>query len=911
LALSHVRRRTPAAPAAVILLIALLAALVVPFGATEAATAATLRSISGRVYLGTTSTPATPAEVVVEYRQVDAEHASAKAVALAADGSYRIDGLPDQTGWYLYFRYTGTDSFASQYWQEEPAVTDPFQRVYLNGADATGVDPVLERKGFVQGVVTLGDASVTAPADSVVVSFRVLQGSMKGWSPWSEGVPVDADGRYRIPDLLPTTSLQLRYEYRGDGPFQSLYSGGQHYEHAASSLAVGSPWAPNGTRRDVTLPAKVGLSGRVFLGSTATSAPAGSVRVSLEYGSRSWNDPTWTWQPVPDAAVFVDADGGYRFEGLLSASYHVVFEYVAGTGYAPRTTESVNAAAVRTLDATLKPAYTLSGRVFLGSTDRPAKAGEVLVTADRHYPSDAPDFGPVPTAADGSYMITGLPNAYYEVKLHYTGDEDFPDLTWTDAVCNVLGCMTSISTDRTGYDMVMERGRGVHGIVRDSAGKPLAAMTVRLSWYSTSSDQWISGGETSTAADGSYRFNAVADGEWSVQFSDPAGLYATSRWPGISEYYEPWRLDLRNGRDPGPIDVTMLRAGSIQGTITGEGFVPAPGRLAVEVLVYDDHVAGWVGTGDRYPVDSAGRYGIPGLQPDWYRVVAWYDEPLAHGQAASGILILDERETITANLEVDRLAVAPARDFSEDDLPDVLVRSGTGNLLRYAGNGQGGWGQTAVIGSGWNVMSLVLSAGDFSGDGHTDILARDGRGDLWLYPRDGRGGWSTPSRVGWGWSSFSELFSPGDFDGDREPDVMARDSAGNLWLYRGDGSGGWLGAVKVGTGWGHLNRIFAAGDFNGDGTDDVMARDGYGRLWLYPGDGAGGWLTPTIVGSGWNGFTAILGVGDFDGDTGPDLMGRDSAGDLWLYRGNGAGGWHYQGAGEKIGSGWSGLLFVD
>jgi hypothetical protein len=65
------------------------------------------------------------------------------------------------------------------------------------------------------------------------------------------------------------------------------------------------------------------------------------------------------------------------------------------------------------------------------------------------------------------------------------------------------------------------------------------------------------------------------------------------------------------------------------------------------------------------------------------------------------------------------------------------------------------------------------------------------------------------------------------------------------------------------------------------------------------------------VGSGWNGFTAILGVGDFDGDTGPDLMGRDSAGDLWLYRGNGAGGWHYQGAGEKIGSGWSGLLFVD
>lgn len=909
MSLPRLHLRTPSAALAALVTLALVAVLV-PLGSAAPAFAVDDRSIAGRVYLGSTSTSAGPDDVVVEYRERGADITTTESVPVAADGSYRIDGLPDQTSWFVYFRYVGPDSFASQFWNEEPAITNPYRVVHVDGFDDSGIDAVLQRKGSVTGTVTLGDASTTAPAGSVAVSFRVYQGENQ-WSAWSQGAPVGSDGDYALSELLPTTSLQLRFTYGGGGPFQSVYWPGVHYEHQTTSLAVGQPWNVDGTVASVTLPTEVELSGRVFLDSESTVAPAGSVRVSLEYGSRTWSDSTWTWHPVPTASMLVDADGAYRFSGLDSARYRVAFEYVAGTAYAPRTTQEVDLAVRRALDATLAPAYTLSGRVFLGSTDRPAGAGEVLVTADRSSPSDWPDFGPVPTAADGSYVITGLPAAYYEIELDYTGSEDFPDLTWADATCNDLGCLTSIRSDRPGYDMVMKAGRGVYGEVRDSRGDPLEDMTVSLRSYSSSQGQWVVWAETQTAADGTYRINAVADGQWAISFSDPSGVYATHNWPGISDYYEPWLVDLQGGRDPGPVDATMLRAGSIEGTVTGDGFSPDSGDLAVEVFVYDDHQAAWVGTGDVYTVDSSGRYRIPGLFPDWYRVVAWYDGPLSDGRAASGVLTLDEGEAVTADLEVDRVGVAPARDFSEDGIPDVLVRSTDGTLLRYSGSGGGAWGQTASIGTGWNVMSSVFSAGDFSGDGHNDLLARDGGGDLWLYPRDGHGGWKSPTRVGWGWAGFSELFSPGDFDGDREPDVMARDSAGNLWLYRGNGSGGWRGAVLVGTGWGHLNRIFAPGDFNGDGHDDVMARDGSGRLWLYPGDGSGGWLAPAVVGAGWNSFSAVFGAGDFDGDGTPDVLGRDSVGDLRLYRGNGSGGWLYGGSGERIGWGWNGLRFVD
>ena len=76
---------------------------------------------------------------------------------------------------------------------------------------------------------------------------------------------------------------------------------------------------------------------------------------------------------------------------------------------------------------------------------------------------------------------------------------------------------------------------------------------------------------------------------------------------------------------------------------------------------------------------------------------------------------------------------------------------------------------------------LSARAAPDSRTGPPDVLARDTAGTLWLYPSTGTGDWLPRSKVGTGWNIMTAILSPGDFDGDgrTDPDPPTPEVAAN------------------------------------------------------------------------------------------------------------------------------------
>lgn len=241
-----------------------------------------------------------------------------------------------------------------------------------------------------------------------------------------------------------------------------------------------------------------------------------------------------------------------------------------------------------------------------------------------------------------------------------------------------------------------------------------------------------------------------------------------------------------------------------------------------------------------------------------------------------------------------------------DGRPDLLTRSGTGELSLYRGNGRGGFLARQSVGKGFGAYSKVFSPGDFTGDGRPDVIGYESNGSLWLHSGSAT---TARQRIGTGFQTYNLLVGPGDFNGDGRPDLIGRAADGALYLHRGNGAGGWSGSrVRIGTGWGSFGKIIPASDFSGDGRPDLLAVNASGVLYLYRGNGRGGFTGAGLrIGSGWGGFTALV-AGDYSGDRRADVIARTSSGALYLYRGTGTGG--MQSGRTTVGAGWQGFNIV-
>jgi hypothetical protein len=149
-------------------------------------------------------------------------------------------------------------------------------------------------------------------------------------------------------------------------------------------------------------------------------------------------------------------------------------------------------------------------------------------------------------------------------------------------------------------------------------------------------------------------------------------------------------------------------------------------------------------------------------------------------------------------------------DYNSDGKDDMIARqNSTGYLYLYPGRGDGTFGSRVKIGSGWNAMRDISAVGDLDHDGRMDVLAmRSSTGCLYFYGGNGNGTIKNGVAVSCSWGGYDQITGVGDFDHDGHADWLARrKSDGALFLYSGNGAGGTLARKQIGTGWSSMSYI--------------------------------------------------------------------------------------------------------
>jgi len=258
-------------------------------------------------------------------------------------------------------------------------------------------------------------------------------------------------------------------------------------------------------------------------------------------------------------------------------------------------------------------------------------------------------------------------------------------------------------------------------------------------------------------------------------------------------------------------------------------------------------------------------------------------------------------------------------DYNRDGVSDLLAinqeqAAGTvGCLYRWSGTGSGGLNAAARLGCGWGDYQRPAAVGDMNSDGVGDVMAISDniyeQKCLWRWWGNGQGGLGNGAVVGCGWETFDTLIGPGDITNDGKADLLAMWATGDECLYRwsGNGQGGFSAAVELGCGWEQYRDLTAAGDLNRDGHPDLVAiAKNTDCMYRWYGDGRGSFGTGYQIGCGWTGYFDLTGMTDLNRDGNGDLLAKAYVGNfsyaLFAWYGLGGGGFT---AAHRLGTGWT------
>ncbi|HET6809503.1 MAG TPA: carboxypeptidase-like regulatory domain-containing protein [Acidimicrobiales bacterium] len=369
-----------------------------------------------------------------------------------------------------------------------------------------------------------------------------------------------------------------------------------------------------------------------------------------------------------------DSSGSYSIPGLAAGDYKVRFADCSGNQHFPlwyqqhpdfQSAQMVQVQAGATLsgiDAQLGPGGLLTGAI----TDQSGNPEPGICVSGQWQPAST---GPETTdtvlsGSSGGYALPVRADDPYQVRFsvcpygsntgnfltqYYDGQSD-P----TQANLVTAGQGQTVP----GIDAVLQPGGEITGQLTDSAGNAVAGVCAQV----------ITGpGQVQSSppsdATGTYILQRLATGSYDVSFYECDN--GTSNW--ATQSY-PTPVSVTAGEVTSGIDTTMVKAGSISGTVTDTGGNPVPG-VCVEAS----------GSSAMIMTDSNGHYFVPELKGGTYTVF------FSTGCAGAHYYLAQYYDGASDAQDATPVTVTMGQDTSGIDAHLVLGGRITGTITEPAG----------------------------------------------------------------------------------------------------------------------------------------------------------------------------------------------------------------------------------
>lgn len=471
-----------------------------------------------------------------------------------SSGAFAITGLAEGT-YTLQFSSPWGSEYSGEWWNDKPDQHSADTFSVVGGETVSGLLAELAVGGSISGVVTGAD---DLPLKGIMVSAT---GSRK----WASAF-TDAEGRYELTGLAAddyTISFQPdAFDPGAVSGYIREYWDDQRNQFEANSVTVGAGAAVAGI--DAQLSRGGTISGIV----AANGVPVEGVRVSV-------SGPGW-------GSAMTGADGRYEVTGLSPGTYSVYFSMPSGSPYFHGNAEAqVAGGETTTLDHTPESGAIVRGRVTVAESGAPVAGATVTKHAFNFSGTTT-----VTTDADGNFSIAPVEAGRYLLEVSGPGITT----TWSGGSPSRTGA-TSFTVSAGGDTVVdLVAAASASGVVMGTVSATTAEGTA--SREGAFVELYTERGalrSTITGADGSYRFEGLDAGSYSVRFKQSRWSSSSWWWDGSTGERAPF-FDL-GGTDSVTHDFTIPGLGSLTGVITVDGEYSGEVRVEAFDAVTGEKVA--------------------------------------------------------------------------------------------------------------------------------------------------------------------------------------------------------------------------------------------------------------------------------------------------------------------------------